>query len=199
MPYVITNGTDYVMKNHCGKFVTIRNAAMADEFSKAIAENVLNNQIPKKMRASLYLEKVDTGIKSDLKEIPAHSEEVEFDVPENVNRWIEKLKDLNGLANEAGQREKDLNLQLSDVDQRLSDLLHYCEFCSLNAAQGYKVYKKIKEYRQQRRQIKNELEVVRFILNKKITDSVSEDANELIHKINAKRYEPRVLKELFDV
>ena len=199
MPYIITNGTEYIMRNRNGKYVTIRSGAMADEYSKQQAEKILNNTLSKKLRSQMYIEKVDDGKEKELKEIPVHSTEVEYQVSEQMQFWIDKLNCLNGLAKEADEREKVLNVCLSTIDKKLSDILHYCEFCTLNAAQGYKVYKKIKEYRQERRKIKNELEIVRFILDKKITDTVSEEAKNLINSINSRSYEPRVLKELFDV
>ena len=63
MPYLITNGNEYIMKNRNGKYVAIRNPAMADEFKKQVAENILKNTLPKKLRSKMYLEKVDTGKK----------------------------------------------------------------------------------------------------------------------------------------
>lgn len=73
------------------------------------------------------------------------------------------------------------------------------EFCNLNAAQGYKAYKMIKERRIKRRSIKNELAVLDIILNKKIGESVSNEIIQAVEKLDRRTYEPRVLKELYDL
>lgn len=88
---------------------------------------------------------------------------------------------------------------MSDVDKELSDINHYIEFCNLNAAQGYKAYKMVKERRIKRRIIKNELVIVNVILEKKISDSMTEEMEKVIHILDKCTYTPRVLSELFDL
>ena len=105
---------------------------------------------------------------------------------------------MNGLADEALYRKDELTQQLRAVDQELSDIFHYIEFCNLNAAQGYKAYKMIKERRIKRRTIKNELEVVTAILNKKIGDGIENEISKIVDNLETRTYEPRILKELFD-
>ena len=69
---------------------------------------------------------------------------------------------------------------------------------NLNAAQGYKAYKMIKERRIKRRSIKNELEILSIILGKKISDSVTDEIQTAVSGMDGRRYEPRVMNELFD-
>ena len=88
--------------------------------------------------------------------------------------------------------------QLSKVDQELSDIDHYIEFVNLNAAQGYKAYKMIKDRRIIRRSIKNELEVLNIILGKKISETATDEIQKAISGMDKRTYEPRVLNELFD-
>ena len=88
--------------------------------------------------------------------------------------------------------------QLSKVDQELSDIDHYIEFVNLNAAQGYKAYKMIKDRRIIRRSIKNELEVLNIILGKKISETATDEIHKAINGMDNRKYEPRVLNELFD-
>jgi len=199
MPYIITNGQEYIKRNPNGKYVTIRNEALADEFKKEIAENVLKNHVPKSIRKSMHIKKVDTGVKEILNPIPIHSEKNETVLSKSIQDWIEKLVNLNGLAKEAEERRNILISQLSEVNKEICDLSHYIEFCTFNASQGYKACKIFKDLRQKRRKIKNELEIVDYILNKKMVESASEDISQLIDRINNRKYEPRVMKELFDV
>ena len=53
-----------------------------------------------------------------------------------------------------------LTQNLSTADREISDELHYIEFCNLNASEGYKSYKRLKELQQKRRAIKNSFEML---------------------------------------
>ena len=88
--------------------------------------------------------------------------------------------------------------QLSKIDQELSDIDHYIEFVNLNAAQGYKAYRMIKDRRIIRRSIKNELDVLNIILGKKISETATDEIQKAIYGMDKRTYEPRVLNELFD-
>lgn len=84
------------------------------------------------------------------------------------------------------------------IDKEICDILHYIEFCNLNAAQGYKAYKMLKERRIKRRSIKNELQVVDIILGKKISETATDEIEKAISGMDKRKYEPRVMTELFD-
>ena len=68
-----------------------------------------------------------------------------------------------------------------------------------NAAQGWKAYKMIKERRIKRRSIKNEIQILNIILDKKISDTVTNEILESMSKMDKRTYEPRVMNELFDL
>ena len=100
---------------------------------------------------------------------------------------------------DALHRKEELCEELSFVDRELSDINHYIEFCNLNAAQGWKAYKMIKERRIKRRSIKNEIQILNIILDKKISDTVTNEILESMSKMDKRTYEPRVMNELFDL
>lgn len=77
-------------------------------------------------------------------------------------------------------------------------VLLYIEFCNLNAAQGYKAYKMIKERRIKRRTIKNELNVLNIILGKKISETATDEIEKAVAGMDKRIYEPRIIEELFD-
>lgn len=52
---------------------------------------------------------------------------------------------------------------LSRMDLVEQDLLHFVEFETCDAATGYCIFAKLKEVRQQRREIKDKLEVLRIV------------------------------------
>lgn len=199
--YVITDGSRFIYRNYSGKFVPTSSEAMADVFSKKQADVIFKNSLPKALKSVFYVEKYDKPpdqVKQVTKEeMDKNTEKVM--ISENVQRWLDKVSELNGLRNDAVKRKEELCKQLSDVDKELSDINHYIEFCSLNAAQGYNAYKMVKERRIKRRLIKNELIVVDAILEKRISDSIAEEIEKVVHSLDERTYTPRILNELFDM
>lgn len=198
--YVITDGSRWIMKDRKGKYVPTSCGAMADVYGKKQAECILNNSLTKALRNVFYVEKYDKETHKEVK--PVTDKELKDTekvmVSENIQRWLDKISDLSGLASDALHRKEELNQQLSNIDKEICDVLHYIEFCNLNAAQGYKAYKMIKDRRIIRRSIKNELNVLNIILSKKISETATDEINKCVAGMDKRTYEPRVLKELFD-
>ena len=198
--YVITDGTRWIMRDRNKKYVPTSNEALADIFSNKEANSVYQNNLSKALKSVFHVEKIDKPpalIKQiSHEEVKSNTETVS--VAENIQYWVDKISGLNGLASEALHRKEELINQLSEVDKELCDINHYIEFCNLNAAQGYKAYKMIKDRRVKRRSIKNELDVLNVILGKKISESVSDELQKMINGLDGRKYEPRVMNELFD-
>ena len=198
--YVITDGTRWIVRDRHGKYVPTSCEALADVYSNKQANSIFQNQLSKALKSCFHLQKIDEvpALVKQItqKEIKENTENVL--VAENIKYWVDKVNGLNGLASEALHRKDELLNQLSKVDKELSDINHYIEFCNLNAAQGYKAYKMIKERRIKRRSIKNELEVLSIILGKKISDTASDEIQKAIAGMDKRTYEPRVMTELFN-
>lgn len=211
MSFVITNGTDYISKQN-RKYVKIRSSEQAFKFpTKEAALNIFNNQINKKDRASMFLREITSGnnksvvadpaakdVVTDMPKVSKHFTTSEFKVPENVNGWVNRLKELNGLALEAKTRNDVLCTSLSEVDKKIAAAHHYIEGSHFNVCGGYKAYKMLQDLLIERRQIKNEQEVIRYILSNKLTDTIGADVEKVIDKIQKKEYEPKTLTELFE-
>lgn len=198
--YIITDGTKYIMKGKRGNFTPTNCAAWAEIFSKEKATNVLNNQISKNLRKGYHIELLESdppGIKSVTKTDLKQTEKVmETDV---TQEWISRIRGLNGLIQDAKIRKVELTQQLSDVDEQLCDIYHYIEFSKLNACQGYKAAKMIKDKRIARRRIKNELQVLSIILSSNISDEIEQEVVGRIKGMDNRVYNPRSLTELFEL
>lgn len=198
--YVITDGNRWIMKNRNGKYVPTTCEALADVFGNKEANSVYNNNLSKALKSCFRVMKVDKPpelVKQIThRETQKNTEKVL--IAENIQYWVDKVNGLNGLASEAVHRKDKLVDQLSTVDKEICDILHYIEFCNLNAAQGYKAYKMIKERRIRRRSIKNELQVLDIILGKKISETATDEIEKAISGMDNRKYEPRVMRELFD-
>ena len=198
--YVITDGSRWITKNRNGKYVPTTCEALADTFGNKEANSVYNNNLSKALKSCFRVMKVDKPPEL-VKQITQEKVNENTETPsnsENIQYWIDKISDLNGLASEALHRKDNLLSQLSKIDQELSDIDHYIEFVNLNAAQGYKAYRMIKDRRIIRRSIKNELEVLNIILGKKISETATDEIQKAIYGMDKRTYEPRVLNELFD-
>lgn len=198
--YVITDGSRWIMRDRKGKYVPTSCESLADRFSNKLVNQIFNNQLPKALKTTFHVEKADEA-PSNVKQITieeVHNNTEKVMLSENIQKWLDKIADLNGLASEANNRKEELNNELSLVDKELCDILHYIEFCNLNAAQGWKASKMIKERRIKRRSIKNELNVIDIILGKRISETMVDEINKTVHGMDKRTYEPRVLNELFD-
>lgn len=198
--YVITDGTRWIMRDRKGKYVPTSCEALADIFTNKQATGIFQSNLSKALKSVFRVQKIDEPSKliKQISQETAQKNTERVSTAENIQRWIDKIEGLNGLATEALHRKDELVQQLSKVDQELSDVNHYIEFCNLNAAQGYKAYKMIKDRRIKRRSIKNELQVVDIILSKKICETATDEIQKAIAGMDQRTYEPRVLNELFD-
>lgn len=198
--YVITDGTRWIMRDRKGKYVPTSCEALADVFSNKQATGIFQSNLSKALKSVFRVQKIDEPSKliKQISQETAQENTERVSTAENIQRWINKIDGLNGLATEALHRKDELVQQLSKVDQELSDVNHYIEFCNLNAAQGYKAYKMIKDRRIKRRSIKNELQVVDIILSKKICKTATDEIQKAIAGMDQRTYEPRVLNELFN-
>lgn len=198
--YVITDGSRWIMRDRNKKYVPTSCEALADVFGNKEANSVYQNNLPKALKSCFHLQKIDKPPEL-VKQITQEKVNENTETPsnsENIQYWVDKVSDLNGLASEALHRKDNLLSQLSKIDQELSDINHYIEFVNLNAAQGYKAYKMIKDRRIIRRSIKNELDVLNIILGKKISETATDEIQKAISGMDKRTYEPRVLSELFD-
>lgn len=198
--YVITDGTRWIMRDRKGKYIPTSCEALADTFGNKEANSILQNNLSKALKSCFHVEKTDKPPEL-IKQITQEKVNENTETPsnsENIQYWIDKVSDLNGLASEALHRKDNLLSQLSKIDQELSDIDHYIEFVNLNAAQGYKAYRMIKDRRIIRRSIKNELDVLNIILGKKISETATDEIQKAISGMDKRTYEPRVLNELFD-
>ncbi len=199
--YIITDGSRFIYQNHYGRYIPTPSEAMADIYNKSQADKIYNNSLSKPLRKVFYVKKYDNP-PSDIKQITQedlknNTEKVM--VSENIKKWLDKISELNGLYDEIQKRKDELSKQLNNINKELLDVEHYIEFCNLNAAQGYKAYKMLKERRIIRRSIKNELEVLNIIIDKKIGKPVLDEIVKEVEKLDKRTYEPRVLKELYDL
>lgn len=199
--YVITDGSRYIYRNHMGKYVPTPSEVMADLFSKKQANGIFNNSLPKALKMVFHIEKYDKP-SDDVKQVckkDLQNNTEKVMVAENVQRWLDRISDMNGLAKDALHRKEELLKQLHGLEDEKLDIEHYIEFSNLNAAQGYKASKELKVCRMKRRSVKNELLVLDIILDQRVNELVNEEVYRRVQGLDSRTYKPRVRTDLFDL
>ena len=113
----------------------------------------------------------------------------EYVVPIEVETWLDKMKNCNGLAKEALFRKSELICQLSNIDKELSNCLHEIELSkNMNACNGYKEYRRIKIILEKRRIIKDELIVVKSILSSNLQSIGSDRIQKVIDGLGNRKF-----------
>lgn len=75
-----------------------------------------------------------------------------MDIIEEITEIIEKLNIVDGYCN-------NLNNELNVLDEKTQDLLHYIENNKISAFSCYRIIKELKEIRQRRRKVKQDIEL----------------------------------------
>lgn len=110
---------------------------------------------------------------------------------------IELFDDLEKMAQAVKTRRAYLNSKLSQVDRKITDIEHYIEFYPLNACQGYKAAKMMKDCLIERRIVKDEMETINKISVMNVGFIGNGKGRKALLEVKNKQYRPRILKELF--
>lgn len=112
---------------------------------------------------------------------------------------LDKVKEISTFTKEIEERRLYLMEMIHNIDLEIVDIEHAAEFYTLNASQGYKLYKMLHDARIQRRSYKDELEKINLSLRTSIRSANMENLEKSIVGMEHRKYEPRVNKELFGV
>lgn len=199
--YIITDGSRFIYRNYSGKYVPTPSEAMADLFTKKQAEGICKCSLPKALRRIFHIKKYDIppeNVKQvSRQDLKNNTEKVM--IAENIQVWLNKIANMNGLVKDAIKRKEILEKQLQKLEDERLDIEHYIEFQNLNAAQGYKASKELKNCRIKRRTVKNELAVIDIILSHKMEEIVSNEVHKKVEELDNRIYRPRIRTDLFDL
>lgn len=192
MCYIYVDGDNYLGVTK-GSYVPVRNLEKAKKFeTRECAENVLGNCVSKTLRCNYNwsLEEIQNN--------PVNEKINDAYVPVDFGDVKKSLQELSAkFSIIKGNREWLMERQ-SDIDKQISDILHFIEFERFSACEGFKLCKALKELRLKRREIKNELELINIINCHTCNNIANGSTNKAIYSIENKKYQPRVLSELFE-
>lgn len=193
---ILVDGNVYLgMTNN--NFIPVKDKDDAKKFpNEKNALSVLQSCVPKILRKNyswktLEVEEVEDVVYSDSKVNTKY-------IPVDVNELKESIQNLSDKFSILQGNKEWLLEEESNIDRQISDVLHFLEFNSFSACEGYKLCKALKELRLKRREVKNELELINIINCHTCNNIAKGNTNKAINSIENKQYTPRVLTELFE-
>ena len=210
--------------NEGSHWIYVPDAGLATSFTQTKATNILQNMIKPKEREHWQLmpyaqpsagqeqPPVDKLPEEEVPEPAAEKEAKKKVVPAKaphpvpaqaeepyalVNEWMDKAAELKRQYETLLQRKKDLTEELRQVSAELCDLEHYIEFTSLNAAKGYRIYRRLRDCLIRRRKIKDELMCISIFLKAEPHNILNGNLYRQFNGLRTREYAPRVLGDLF--
>ncbi len=115
--------------------------------------------------------------------------------------WIEYMNYFCFLSNAAKGYQKDMANRHSEVDKEICDLLHYIELYDLTEDESLKAVAMLKDARQRRRDIKDEIsraELFQKSIGTSANVAKAKGCIKELGKLETRKYFPRELSELFN-
>lgn len=193
MPYIICNNDNYLAQDTKG-FSIVHSEEEAFRWKKIDkANNVCNKYCQTNKNVKKYHLKVKyVSQENNVVNPIAKPIELGYDI-------LDKVKEISVFTKEIEERRLYLIEMVHNIDLEIVDIEHAAEFYTLNASQGYKLYKILHDARIKRRLYKDELKKIDLSLGTSIRSANMENLEKSIVGMDHRKYEPRVNKELFGV
>lgn len=188
--FIITNGSGYICYDKNQKMATTNKRELAKRFTKEKAENFMKNLAGTMKNLGYRMEPDD--------ETNQVIEQVISDNDESIAEILAQVRNFESYMQDIGKRRDTLTHELSKVDAEIEDILHAAEFYNLNACEGYKLYKMLRDARIKRRKLKDYIEVVGYVERATGKDFANNVGSKSILGKESREYKPRVLNELFN-
>lgn len=189
--YVLYNNKYYLMQNAIKQFVPTTELNEAFQFfDKTKAENALAN-LPKQMRNLGYV----------VIQISNTNKPVDFDQFTeielvNYDSALAQISSFCDLHDQLVIRAPWIDHKLTEVENKIQDVLHAIEFNSYNARDGYKIYKLLHDLRLERRKYKDEI-FIRELIDDNIHDADWGKFRSRVKDVKDRQYHVREMEELF--
>lgn len=189
--YVLYNNKYYLMQNAIKQFVPTTELSEAFQFfDKTKAENALAN-LPKQTRNLGYF----------VIQISNTDKPVDFDQFAdielvNYDSALAQISSFCDLHDQLVARAPWIDHKLTEVDNKIQDVLHAIEFNSYNARDGYKIYKLLHDLRIERRKYKDEI-FIRELIDDNIHNVDWGKFRSRVKDVKDRQYHVREMEELF--
>ena len=198
---------DYVIKNHKNVYIRLNKngtPVTCAEHEKSLfeyskAKNILDG-LPKTLKRLNF--KVDPI--PDI--LPKKEEKEDLDkkiiesnnyiVSDEILGWIDKFGICDDILKEAQKRKEELNKALSEIDKEFSNIIHEIEFeGKIDLYGGWQERNKVKENREKRRRIKDELLIISNVLKMDFRNLDKGVINRAVIGLAKRKFAYRVVEE----
>ena len=192
---VIKNSRNVYIKLDGNGTATTCSESQKGLFPEAKAKNIIA-ALPKRLqKMSFYTEAIpDIPQKTPLQKIIEGGNN--SNVSEEILAWVDKFGKCSDIFSEARQRSDNLIDDLRQIDNKILDLLHIIELeNSKDMYHGWLIYKEIKDNREKRRKIKDELLIINNVLRDIKPECVQrERIQKAIDGLFARKYTYRIVE-----
>lgn len=189
MPWVITNNKNYIAKDRRNQIFTTRNAFEAVAFREKEAANNYCKRLPKSLKNLNY-----HPVRMEENRTKAVSLDNDLLDP---NYFIDKVLQFNDFLHEIIEQRPLLAEAQKQVELEIIDIEHAAELHTLNAAEGYNLYRMLHEARIRRRQYKDAIARIDIVMESNAFNNERQQSIERIKGMENRIYRPRALPELF--
>lgn len=207
--FIITSGSKFITCDK-GKYVEICNKNKATVFTYEKAYSVLNTNLHKKKRKYYTIEKLEVPKRDDSEHVNTGEEHIQpcddkikcgcdtSTLTEGALYWYNRINGLHTIRKDAEQRKEELSILHREIEKAEENVKHELELEKFNACEGYKLAIKLKKILMKRREIKDELMVIGYILRTNI-EKDSTFAKKSIEGLTTRQYKQRKVSEFIEI
>lgn len=203
VPYVVTNGKNYIKCDAGNNIGVTKKVKEAKSFSDEIKARNYQEKLPRSFKnLDYHIAEIENK-----NEVQVDSEKVDEVKDFGQINLDELVLDISYLCGEMErfesfvlfitQQTKAIHSKLARVEEEVFDIEHAAEFYTLNARDGYFLYKRLHDARITRRKCKDALSAIEYISDVVSTGLKEKRATRRISGLNGREYAPRALPELF--
>ncbi len=198
---------DYVIKNHKNLYIRLNKngtPVTCTEHEKTLfehskAKNILDG-LPKTLRRlSFKIEAIPDIKPKEILNGNTQKKVIEggnYIVSDQIKQWIEKFGICDDILKEAQKRKDELNKALSEIDKEFVNIIHEIEFeGKVDLYGGWQERNRIKENREKRRHIKNEMFVLSSVLKMDFRNLDRNTIDKVVTGLTKRKFTYRVVEE----
>lgn len=207
MPWVITNGKNYVSKDKNGKCQTTPSLDTALHFADRKAVDKYRKSLPKSLKNLCYYptfvqdeaEPNDSDVE-DREHAPvvASPDVIVDESMLDAETFIAKIQDFQEFVTSAIQQRPLLVDAQQQAEAEIKDIEHAVEFYNYNAAEGYQMFRRLKDARIRRRQYKDSIAWIDIFMESNPRSVAEANTVNRIRGMRHRQYMPLALPELFE-
>lgn len=198
---------DYVIKNHKNVYIRLNKngtpVTCAEhektlfEYSKA--KNILDG-LPKTLRRlNFKVDPIPDIAPKEEKKKDSEKKVIENDnyiVSNEILGWVEKFGICDDILKEAQKRKDELNKALSEIDKEFINIIHEIEFeGKIDLYGGWRERNILKENREKRRHIKDELLVISSVVKMDFRNLDRNTVNKVVAGLAKRKFTFRVVEK----